>query len=852
MNARMPEITILLDFAGLGLTLWLGLHLLTNGWGWLRGRAWQSALAFWGLALLFGLAVWDDLSPMAGFNPSFSMRRLALLPFPVLWAALTWALTPATARPRVRLVLPLVILAALTTAALTLYMGPLQPALLGQSWYLVPAYGITLLLGMGGTVVLAFAAQGTLRGELEQQAVGTLAAVAPFGLMAALLLAADLVWGLHQPPVPPLITTLHEPVRLAVSGTLFLTSLGLLLAVRQQAKADGALHRSTLPHAFLSLLLVLGIFLLLGGGAVWYWNLPLEVAGLFLLLALLAEPLVQGARQRMVGVVYRGEAGKFRHTLHHVEERVERLDGLPPGIRPILSHLARQLNSTQLGLALWNNREFRIMVALHRSWEGQSVDVGNLDVWQERGLHGWNMPLKGPNHQTLGVLASGHTGPLSSAQVQLLEEAAADIVALLAEWQALAQRRELLAKELDIYRQQEAAFAKRSLALAAPNATRGDLTREVQQLFERFRDPVAMGNHSLARMKFMDRVLPSARGAAVGRGEAMQEILMTMVEQLRPLGDLPTQPTPEWFPYLVTRRVYLEAEPVEAVMETLNLSRKTFQQARHAAMERLAHTLAEVEAGAVRQLSIAPPDGKPQVGGGFAAPTRPTATTPNAGWGGSTPNAAGTTGGEGRGSSWSAPASPQQGAARPSAQQGTLGGEGARPAQGGSTLPQQGKPASSGGLSNRIQGGADRPPFPPPPAAAAAPVPVEKKGALSDLTSRFQRGNNPPADPTSAKKGDKGPAAASPSNAVSGAVSGLTSRLGGMTSRLGKKKEPDAGVPPVPPAPPTTGDHARVIAAVDRDNAPPSRTQPVPKPSERERQQAADPEDTRRKPQGKR
>lgn len=848
MNALMPQITVLVDFAGLGLTLWLGLHLLSNGWGWLRGRAWQSALAFWGLALLFGLAIWDDLSPMAGFSASFSMRRLALIPFPVLWAALAWALTPSTARPRVRLVMPLVILAALTTAALTLYMGPLQPVLLGQSWYLVPAYGFTLLLGMGGAVVLALVAQGTLRGGLEQQAIGTLAAASPFGLVAALLLAADLVWGLHQPPVPPLITTIHEPVRLALSGTLLLTSLGLLMAVRQQAKADGALHRSALPHAFLSLLMVLGLYLLVGGWAVWYWNLPLEVAGLFLLLALLAEPLVLGARQRMTGVVYRGEASKFRHTLHQVEGRVERLDGLPPGIRPILSHLARQLNSNQLGLALWNNREFRIVVALHRSWEGQTVDVGDLNVWQERGLHGWNMPLKA-NNQTIAVLASGQTGPLSSAQVQLLEEAAADLVALLGEWQTLAQQREFLAKQLDAYREQEAAFAKHSLALASPNATRGDLTREVQQLFERFRDPVAVGNHPLARMKFMDRVLPATRGAAVGRGEAMQEILMTMVEQLRPLGDLPSQPTPEWFPYLVTRRVYLEAEAAETVMEELQLSRKTFQQARHKAMEQIAHTLAEVEAGTARHLALTPTEGKPQLGGGFAAPTRPTATpSSSAGWG-SSQSAGGGLGSEGKGAAWGGGSGAQgAGATRPSApHQGTLGGEGARPGQvsGGSPALSQGKPVGSSGLSSRIQGGADRPPLPPsPPAPAAAPA--EKKGALSGLTSRFQRGNSPAPDAPLAKPGDK--AGASPANAVTGAVSGLTGRLGGM---LGKKKGPDTPPHPASP-PPSTRDHARVMPAVDRDDLPVSRTQPAPKPSERERQQAADAEAARKRPPDRR
>ncbi|HEX8681739.1 MAG TPA: hypothetical protein VF707_05455 [Ardenticatenaceae bacterium] len=796
MNQWLETLAVGADLTGFVLTLWLGLYLLAHGWGWRHVRL-HAAGTLWGLTLAFGLSLYDWLSPMAGASPTLTLLRLLLLPLPLGWFVLARRLVPGVVLAHSRMALLLVLLGTLGAAAVSVLTGLVVPEWLPRSWLYLPAYLLVLLLTMGAAIALALAARGVTSGALERRAMSVLVAGSWLVLVGGTLLATDLVLGLGNSLLPGAIERLAEPLRLVGSLSLLGASLALGVALRAQARAEGA-HLAQFSQSLLATLVLVLVFAAVGGAVVWYWHLPAALLGLFLVLALLSDWLYSAAQVGLARLLHRGPAGKLRRELYEVAERLEPPEEVPPAVRPLLSRLARQVHSPQLGLALRDEKGFRVVAALRPSWEGAYIDVPHPDVWEERALSGWNKPIKS-NGQTIGVIASETTGPLSPVQVRLLDQAATELVQLLDGWKEAARRREALQKALDDYRQHAGKLESQFAALAAPVAVGAGFSRGVQQVLANYKDAVAAGRHPLAQLRLVEMSAgPAGSKSIEGRGQVLQQTLASLIEQLRPFeGEPPTMPTPEWHPYLILKWVYLQGTPPEEVIVRLYLKKGTYDRAHRAAIRAVATTLAELEAGVLR------------------TPARPELPGP----------------------------APTLGAARPPA----LSSSSSALSSGPST-PSSGPPSST--------------PLPQPASAGstapATPAP-EKGRSLRDFTSRLRSPSAPPP-PSGPPEPRPDPAQGTTRRVPAFGKSRLAARFADAANRIGSKDEPKA-TPPQEAKPPASPATSSTMPLPQTPSAPPatppaqpsgeplrSFTRPVPKPSEQEPQEPPPYDDERPPP----
>ncbi len=635
MNALVPEIALILDLVGMGLTLWLGLHLMTHAWGWHPSRSRPAALALCGMSIVFALSAYDRLYPLAGPGVTAGFVRLLLLPLPLGWLLLARRLSLGVLRVSYRRFKWLVLLLALATLAVPIVTGLVRPAYLPRSWIALPAYGLTLLAAMLMSILLARRSRSIVGTRYERRAMGWLEVGSLLALVGGLILATDLVFGLSL-PLFRVITSWLFPQELRLLGTvsLLLAALALSQVILSQARAEGAPHVHSYRHSLLVTLVMTALYMTAGGLAVWRWQLPLLLLGLFLLLALLTDLLDNATRAQLERWLYRGESGAIRQRLRHVADRVEATTPVPPAVYPLLSRLARQLNTQQLGLALAqskdNKTEYRIVAALRPSWEGETIDVKDPTLWEERSMGGWNMPLR-KGEKTVGMIVSDRSGMLNAVQQQLLKETADKIVQLLDDYAALKTKLESLQKALDEYHQHVNALDTEIAQLGAPLLAQNDLMRAAEQALSHYNDAAALENSALAKLKVVEQ-LP---GAGSGRAAVLRELLFHLVEQLRPFeGEVVSAlPSAEWHPYLILKHVFLEGEKEHEWMIRLQLNERAFRRAQRAAISQIARVLADLEAGVMRlpsgQKPPPAPSGAPATGGSRYSPQPPTLTTSN-------------------------------------------------------------------------------------------------------------------------------------------------------------------------------------------------------------------------------
>ncbi len=601
MNTLLPEILIILDLVGFGLTLWLGLHLMTHGWGWHPTRVRPAALTLWSLSLVFALGVYDGLSPISGASIEGALLRLLLWPLPLAWLLFMRRLSLSATY---RLLKWLVLLLALGTLATSLLTGLLRPEYLSYSWVYLPAYIMTLLLATFISVLLTLRSRGIVITVLERRALTWLIGSSLLAFIGGSILATDFVLGLESSLLRPLtVWILPEELRLVGTLNLLLAGFALSQGILSRARAEGASHLSSYRHSFLVTLVMTGLYMAVGGAAVWLWDLPWTLLGVFLLLALLTDLLGSATRGQLERWLYRGETGRLRHELRHIADRLEAPHQVPTAVRSVLSQLSRQLNISQLGVAFYEEKEkvYRVAVALRSTWEGETVDVRDPTIWEERNVGGWNMPLKTKDGKTIGIIVSDKSDVLNPVQQQLLEDAAAKIAQLLEEWQELTNKRVLLRKAVDEYRQHAEALDSKSAVLGAPILTRHTYLRAVERALERYNEPIGLEQSALTGLQVTKRLAGSAASGST-RATVLRELLSQLVEQLRPYEGEPigAAPSPEWHPYLILRSVYLEGESRHKWMGQLQLNERAFNRASRAGMAQVAHVLADLEVGVMR------------------------------------------------------------------------------------------------------------------------------------------------------------------------------------------------------------------------------------------------------------
>jgi len=118
----------------------------------------------------------------------------------------------------------------------------------------------------------------------------------------------------------------------------------------------------------------------------------------------------------------------------------------------------------------------------------------------------------------------------------------------------------------------------------------------VEDALRNMHDYSYLGDSPLTNLEQVKNKLSTSTVTHLDRGKEVHNTLVTSLEKLRPVGDLPKEPIPrEWFPYIILHDAYIKEIQNRDVMSRLYISEGTFNRTRRAAIRSLAKVLAEME-----------------------------------------------------------------------------------------------------------------------------------------------------------------------------------------------------------------------------------------------------------------
>ena len=85
------------------------------------------------------------------------------------------------------------------------------------------------------------------------------------------------------------------------------------------------------------------------------------------------------------------------------------------------------------------------------------------------------------------------------------------------------------------------------------------------------------------------------------RGQALQKLLISAIDKLRPPGPEPSRPAREWHQYIILHDAYVLGELNRDIMAKLYIGEGTFNRARRRAIRGVARALGEMERQAQRK-----------------------------------------------------------------------------------------------------------------------------------------------------------------------------------------------------------------------------------------------------------
>lgn len=138
------------------------------------------------------------------------------------------------------------------------------------------------------------------------------------------------------------------------------------------------------------------------------------------------------------------------------------------------------------------------------------------------------------------------------------------------------------------------------------------LTRqELSRILRRWRDPEFLGQTALAQLTQVEQIRQQRKFAptVLGSGRAVQQLLLNLINQLRPALGEPDPNHEAWFAYLIVHGQYVEGRSIEVMRAQLGpreLPVRTYHHYRERALEQLLHRFYLLEANAHSLAEVKP------------------------------------------------------------------------------------------------------------------------------------------------------------------------------------------------------------------------------------------------------
>ncbi|TEU20502.1 MAG: GAF domain-containing protein [Anaerolineales bacterium] len=438
---------------------------------------------------------------------------------------------------------------------------------------------------------------------------------------------ATLLWATSLAIFSGIYATLSTWLRLDTPTLISNFSLGAGVALlgygvaRYNALIKGRAIGLDFIYTSLAIGLVIGAYLLAAFISDLAFDVPFIAFIFIIMLAIVSHSLYDWARTYLDRFFYRRQYRELRANLRDFAREAVPGHELQEQLRTILETLCRSLDVSKGFIALREGEGFVVTANWQVDFGGQSIasdalatdEIAVLSPPMETlGLTDTPMALIVPLHaggEQIGVIVLGQrtTGvSYTEDDLDLLEDLA-DTVASVVHTVRLQKRsvqqidtllREVREREQELQGKMREAL----VAEARPPVLEGQSEREAISLVEdalrHLHDYPYLGEHTLAQLRIIESYLDVQEGVFVthlDRGKALQEVLTTAIEKLKPPGPQPSPPTREWHQYVILHDCYVLGKLNRDVMSALYISEGTFSRARRRAVRGVTRALAEME-----------------------------------------------------------------------------------------------------------------------------------------------------------------------------------------------------------------------------------------------------------------
>jgi hypothetical protein len=622
--------TSAINFVCLTVSLWLGFYIVTRS---PRSRvSWLASATLWSLCGYFLNSLTYIQGPSGeGILPWWwGWSVVIAVPF---WFHLSVSLLPGKLAKKQHLLVILLYLLALNFVAMEAY----TPWVFAGTTMKPPIYNSALRPGLlyplFGLYLITAPALSLYNLRLGWRQAKSRSIQRQF---------ATLLWATSLAIFSGIYATLSTWLRLDTPTLISNFSLGAGVALlgygvaRYNALIKGRAIGLDFIYTSLAIGLVIGAYLLAAFISDLAFDVPFIAFIFVIMLAIVSHSLYDWARTYLDRFFYRRQYRELRANLRDFAREAVPGHELQEQLRTILETLCRSLEASKGFIALREGEGFVVTANWQVDFGGQSIasdalatdEIAVLSPPMETlgltdtstGLS-TSMALIVPLHaggEQIGVIVLGQrtTGvSYTEDDLDLLEDLA-DTVAGVVHTVRLQERsvqqidtllREVREREQELQGRMREALAAEPRSPVLEGLSEREAISLVEDALRRLHDYPYLGEHSLAQLRIIDLHFDVQEGTFVthlDRGKALQDVLTTAIEKLKPSGPQPSPLTREWYQYVILHDCYMLGKLNRDVMSALYISEGTFNRARRRAVRGVARALGEMDREAQRSSQV--------------------------------------------------------------------------------------------------------------------------------------------------------------------------------------------------------------------------------------------------------
>lgn len=599
--------TSLVDLLALAASLWLGLYIVTRNprarISWLASltlwslsgyfldsflhlnRPHEQMLAWWtGWTVLLSAPLWLHLCVLLTHRESTWHRYLA-------WSGYLWAVVLVVAELATGDVL------GVLSGEPFVYATAQQPG----RWY--PAVFALLVVAPLISIGLLYRA-GRSDGRPLAGQRDVLVSATALALAGGLYLTSSVWFSLRVAILPG---------QVALALALILLGYGV---ARYNALVEGRSTTADFAYALVAILAVIAVYLLVTYVSYRVFEIPFAVFIFVLMLVIVTHSLYEWGVTTLERLFFRRRYQQLRADLRAFAQEAEAED-VEPLMSAILRSLCESVGCTQGWIALADGTDSQVTAypAGQRMPQSEVLrevpdEVRYLDeaVLRETGLSAAVIVPLLAGGEALGTIvlvqrdgAAGWDEPRHRELLESVADQVASAVIVARQQRATAEQIELA---VHAFREREHMLRQElQAAIAAGSATGGEelsaarLRPLIEDALRHLYDYAYLGEQELADLTVTGTYVEGEVEVVTNldRGRALSQMLVDVIEKLRPPGPIPALPAREWEQYTILHDAYVIGTLNREIMAKLYISESSFNRARRRAVRGVARAVAEME-----------------------------------------------------------------------------------------------------------------------------------------------------------------------------------------------------------------------------------------------------------------